>query len=211
MKDSFEQLKESVRKLRNEEFVPGTDLLDVNGVEYLVTREDVYKVQGLERLRLTKVESTTVEASVRRRLEEDQSPAPERKEGPVLAPDASNPALAPSGAPKTQEKPRPLTKEAKGPRETVKCEQCGAEFLRSKYNPYLTACNACRRKDRRTGGQDRKFTCLRCGSDFFISKYQPYIKDPKCCPRCSRNACISRRKKRVAAQDKANKQALKSN
>jgi predicted Zn-ribbon and HTH transcriptional regulator len=88
-----------------------------------------------------------------------------------------------------------VLKEAPTPKQlTAPCTKCGNEFTRSKFNPYLTDCPECRRKDRKTGGEGRKFTCQKCGDEFTISKYQPYLEPTKC-QRCTRNEGIRRRQR----------------
>lgn len=64
------------------------------------------------------------------------------------------------------------------------CEDCGSEFVVSKFNPYVTRCPTCAKKKRIENGEDRAKVCLRCGETFYISKFRPYA-DPQNCPKCS--------------------------
>lgn len=220
MEDGSGALKDAVRKLRGGGFVAGMDLVVMEGSEYLVAPKVAYRVHGQDRLRLVPVGSPVEEASVRKHLEDNGAyTPPDAAVVPVpvdgdpngvqhlkAAPEGAQAGAGTAPAPQAQGKPRPVRGEAQGPRsEEVACSQCGATFTRSKFNPYFTACNACRKRDRRTGGQDRKFTCVKCGKEFWISKYQPYL-NPDACPHCHRNANIRRRQKRVAADERAAKQ-----
>ena len=75
------------------------------------------------------------------------------------------------------------------------CEDCGSEFIVSKFNPYFTRCPNCARKKRIEEGEDRAKICLKCGETFYISKFRPYA-DPQYCPKCSAKLRRVERKKR---------------
>lgn len=182
----MDDIRTVVRALRAGEEVRGAELKG----DILVYRGQAFRIQGTERLRVTEVPMGTLPGA-----------APEAGVEPE-APQA--PAGLASG-PERKEDPAAPAREPRRPRGELAvdslglCSRCGAEFTKSKFNPYFTECPACRgTRGHRPPAEGRAFTCPECGKGFTVSKFQPYLT-PERCPECNGRAARARYRERKGA------------